>query len=454
MDIALSKPNLDIEIVDHLRECIETGWVSTGGRFIEEFEHKIADYVGVSNAVGCQSGTAGLHTALRILGVTAGDEVIVPTLTFIAAVNPVAYLEATPVFMDCDADFCMDAAKLRGFLEEECEVRDAVIATDSTKHCEGLKQSGIPHNHSDYTAEDGSRLYNKSTGKRIAAIVVVHVFGNIADMETIMNLANLYNIPVLEDATEALGSYITGGRYAGRYAGTIGDMGVYSFNANKIITTGGGGMIVAGKDRCSDEGVSLQSGCLADAKTQNAQRIERARYLTTTAKDDGLYFRHDDIGYNYRMLNLQAALGVSQADRLDEFITKKHGVYARYAELLSDIPEVTLLPLKSGIRSNAWFYCLYVADAERATFADKDLVGNTDNTRDKLMAHLIAQGIQARPVWVLCHKQSAYTTFKAYDITQAYDYESNVLNLPCSTSITDEEVRYVCDSIRSYFSHN
>ncbi|WP_298065664.1 aminotransferase class I/II-fold pyridoxal phosphate-dependent enzyme, partial [uncultured Cetobacterium sp.] len=278
--INLSVPNLDVDpIVENLRECVESGWVSTGGRFIGEFEEKIAKYVGTSEAVGVQSGTAGLHTSLSVLGVNPGDEVLVPTLTFIAAVNPVTYQGAIPVFIGCDDTLCMNPNLLEKFLREECVVRDGVT-------------------------------YNKKTSAKIAALAVVHVFGNMANMEKIMELAKEFNFKVLEDATEALGTYYTEGRYAGKYAGTMGDAGVFSFNANKIITTGGGGMVVS----------------------NNPEVLNEIRFLTTQAKTDQLYFIHDEIGYNYRMLNLQAALGTSQIDNLEDFIETKIKNYNLYKE--------------------------------------------------------------------------------------------------------------------------
>ncbi len=395
-EIPLSVPNLDIEIVENLRECIETGWVSTGGRFITEFEKKAAVYAGTEDAVSCQSGTAGLHTALRILGVRTDDEVIVPTLTFIAAVNPVAYLGAYPVFMDCDEYFCMDAKKLQRFCEEKCEFHE--YRRDTNEKSE-------------------KQLINKETGKRVKAIIAVHVFGNMADMETIMSIAEKYGLAVLEDATEALGSYVTEGKYAGYKAGTIGDIGVYSFNANKIITTGGGGMIVS----------------------RNKKYLDEARYLTITAKEaspeEALHFVHNEVGYNYRMTNLQAALGVSQIDKLEEFINVKERNFNKYARLLADTEGLRLLPFTPCIRSNKWFYALYV---------DETKFGES---RDALMHRLIESGIQCRPVWKLTHMQKAYEKSQSYEIEKAYDYERNVLNIPCSTNLTEEDVEYVCEII-------
>lgn len=382
-EIALSAPNLSLDILDVLRECIESGWVSTGGRFITEFENKVAEYVGVEGAVGMQSGTAGLHVALRILGVAQGDIVIVPTLTFIAAVNPVKYLGAEPVFMDCDETFCMDPEKLEQFCERECQW-------------------------------DGKVLRERRSGRRVVAVLPVHVFGNLCDLERIMEIAQRYGLKVLEDATEALGSYYTKGAYAGRFAGTIGDMGVYSFNANKIITTGGGGMIVS----------------------QKQEYLDRSRYLGVQAKNDTLYFVHDEIGYNYRMLNLQAALGVSQIDQLEEFIQVKRRNYQIYCEQLNGVAGLRMMPFHEGQRSNHWFYSLYV-DAERFGM-----------DRDALMHRLIAEGIQCRPVWKLIHTQKPYQNARSYEIERAFDLERNVLNIPCSTNLTAVDALYVSDRIR------
>lgn len=382
-EIPLSVPNLNIDIVDNLRECIETGWVSTGGRFIAEFEKKIADYVKVDDAVSTQSGTAGLHLALRVLGVKEGDEVIVPALTFIAAINPVRYMGAEPVFMDCDDSLCLDADKLEKFCEQQCRM------------------------------EDG-QLINNATERRISALIVVHIFGNLAQMERITAIAQKYHIRVLEDATEALGSYYTEGKYSGCFAGTIGDMGVYSFNANKIISTGGGGMIVSVKQEYLDE----------------------ARYLSITAKDDALFFVHNEVGYNYRMLNLQAALGVSQTDELERFVRIKKQNFDRYQEELKDVEGLSFLPFAASVRPNYWFYSLLIEEEKFGM------------SRDALMHELISSGIQCRPVWKLNHTQKPYAGCQAYQIEKAYQYETKILNLPCSTNLSLEDVEYICDKIK------
>ena len=383
--INLSVPNLSMDILDNLKECLESGWVSTGGRFIPEFESKVKKYMKVQNAAGVQSGTAGLHMALRVLGVEAGEEVIAPTLTFVAAVNPIVYQGATPVFIDCDDSLCMDSIKLEKFCKEECNFIDGV-------------------------------LINKKTNKKIKVLVVVHVFGNMTDMEKVMDIAKKYKLKVLEDATEALGTYYTDGKYKGKYAGTIGDIGVLSFNANKIITTGGGGMVVG----------------------NNKELVEKVRFLSSQAKKDPLYFIHDEIGYNYRMLNLQAALGTSQIDQLENFIETKTKNYKIYKEEFEKIDGLEILSFRDGIRPNHWFYSLKI---------DKEKYGIG---RDELLKKLVESDIQTRPIWGLIHQQKPYTSYQSYEMEKSLYYYDRVLNLPCSSNLTEKEVYQVIGKIREF----
>ena len=383
--INLSVPNLSMDILDNLKECLESGWVSTGGRFIPEFETKVKNYMKTKFAAGVQSGTAGLHMSLQVLGVQRDEEVFVPTLTFIAAVNPTTYLGASPIFIDCDDSLCMDPIKLEKFCSEECDFKEGV-------------------------------LVNKKTNKKIRALVIVHVFGNMADMEKIMDIAKKYNLKVLEDATEALGTYYTEGRYKGKYAGTIGDIGVLSFNANKIITTGGGGMVVG----------------------DNEELVEKVRFLSSQAKKDTLYFIHDEIGYNYRMLNLQAALGTSQIDQLESFIETKIKNYKIYKEELEKIEGLEILPFVEGIRANHWFYSLKI---------DKEKYGIG---RDELLQKLVDAGIQTRPIWGLIHQQKPYSACQSYKIEKALYYYDRILNLPCSSNLTEKEVYQVIEKIKEF----
>lgn len=372
--IPLSVPNLKGNELNYVTKAIEEEWVSTAGPFIGEFEQKLAHYVGTEDAVACQNGTAGLHLALLACGIEQGEEVLVPTLTFIAAVNPVKYVGAEPVFMDCDDSLTLDPDKLERFCKEECTFSQNI-------------------------------LVNISTGRRVSAIIVVHIFGNMADMVRITRIAKKYNLKLIEDATEALGTHYTEGELQGQYAGTIGDIGVYSFNGNKIITTGGGGMIVS----------------------KNREYLNRCRYLSTQAKDDTIYFVHDEMGYNYRMTNIQAAIGLAQLEQLETFIQIKEKNFRLYQEL-----GMNLLPFREGIHPNYWFYSY-----------------STDN-RDELLRHLDGKQIQTRPIWKLIHSLKPYEKARAYRIEKALYYYEHILNLPCSSNLTDENVRTVAEAITEY----
>lgn len=369
--IPLSVPNIKGNELEYVKKALESEWVSTAGSYIKEFEDKVAEYVNVTHAVACQSGTAGLHLALLACGVKQNDEVIVPTLTFVAAVNPIKYIGAEPIFMDCDDTLTMDTYKFRRFCIEECNFIN-------------------------------EKLINKKTGNVIRAVVIVHVFGNIANMKEIKEIANAYNLRIIEDATEALGSYYTQGIFKGYFAGTIGDIGVYSFNGNKIITTGGGGMIVSKIKEFAD----------------------RCRHLSTQAKSDTLYFDHDDIGYNYRMTNLQAALGLAQLEQLEKFIEIKMENYMEYRRM-----GLQLLPFSNDIRPNYWFYS-YVTDR-----------------RDELIQYLHEKKIQARPIWRLIHTLKPYEDSYAYKIDKAIFMHKSIINIPCSSNLTREEVHYVASEI-------
>ena len=381
--IPLSVPNLKGNELAYVKQAVESEWVSTAGPYVSQFEKDIAEYVHVPSAVACQSGTAGLHIALQICGVSRDDLVIVPTLTFIAAVNPVRYLDADPVFMDCDDSLCMDPEKLAGFCREECIYKN-------------------------------NTLYHKETGRRIAAVVVVHVFGNMADMEVVLRIAEQYNLKVVEDATEAIGTKYETGLYAGRFAGTMGDIGVYSFNGNKIITTGGGGMIVS----------------------RNMEHLREAKHLTTQAKADEANFIHDEVGYNYRLTNLQAALGIAQLEQLEIFISTKKRNYELYRKLLPRNFGLSILKFREGIRSNCWFYSLMCEDL--SVWRPAEII-------EKLKEH----HIQTRPIWGLIHEQAPYRGSICYKIEKADYYWKRVVNLPCSTNLTPEEVNRVVHTILS-----
>ncbi|WP_028855463.1 LegC family aminotransferase [Psychrilyobacter atlanticus] len=389
LNIPLSVPNLSKDIVPMIEECIETGWVSTGGRFITEFEEKVANYVGAEKAVGVQSGSAGLHVAYRVMGVEAGDEVICPTATFIATVNPMMYIGALPVFMDCDDTLNMDLEKLEEFLM----------------------------NNGQWTMDNGQEvLMNKNSGNKIKAICIVHVFGNPIDMVKVMEIAEKYKLKVIEDSAESLGSYYTKDGEKQAHTGTLGDIGVYSFNANKILTTGGGGMVVA--------------------KDKNI--LDKVRFLSVQAKTDPLYFTHDEIGYNYRLTNVASAFGVSQMNQLEGFIENKIKNYNLYKEAIKDIDGLEILPFNEDTRANYWFYSIMV---------DKDKYGID---RDELLVKLNECGIQSRPLWGLMHDQKPLKKYEAYKIEKARHYVDNLLNIPCSTNLTSEQVGAVVGKLKRF----
>ena len=375
--IPLSIPNFEGNEEKYVLDAVHQGWVSTGGAYIVQFEEKLAAFLGVEKAAACQSGTSALHLALVACNVKPGDLVIVPTVTFIAAVNPVKYQFAEPVFMDCDDSLCMNPEKLRSFCEIECELQE-------------------------------EHLVYKKTGQVVKAVVVVHVFGNLADMEQIMEIAGQYHLKVIEDATEALGSHFTDGKYAGKMAGTIGDYGAYSFNGNKIITTGGGGAITA----------------------NNPSDLDYVKYLSTQAKDDALYYIHNEIGYNYRMTNVQAAIGVAQLELLSEFIQRKQKNYDTYQKCLKKIGLPQLLEFRQGTESNKWFYSFPIP--KECAVEVRTLIESLQNEK-----------IQTRPIWGLIHEQKPYQSDIAYEIEKAEEYSRCIINVPCSTNLTEEEIERV-----------
>lgn len=378
--IPLSIPNFEGNERKYVDDAIDQGWVSTGGAYISKLEKNLADFLHVDNVAACQSGTSALHLSLVEAGVKPDDVVIVPPLTFIAAVNPVKYQFATPVFIDCDDSFCMDPVKLREFCENECEF-------------------------------DGQVLKYKNS--IVKAMVVVHVFGNMADMESILETTHKYNIKVIEDATEALGSKYTEGNLKGKYAGTIGDFGCFSFNGNKIITTGGGGAVTANK----------------------SETVDHIRYLSTQAKDDTHYYIHNEVGYNYRMTNLQAALGVAQLEELPEFIRRKQSNFELYKKLFSGFKLGKIIDFREGTSSNKWFYSLEI-NRNKVKASMRDII-----------TALQDKGIGTRAIWGLINEQIPYLNEDTYKLEKASYYASCILNLPSSTQITNDEIEYVVKQV-------
>lgn len=382
--ICLSTPNFRGNEKKYVDEAIETEWVSTAGAFIGRFEEHMAAKLSAKAACACQSGTAGLHLCLRHFGVSAGDLVLVPTLTFIATVNAVLYQSAEPVFFDCDEHMCIRVDQVEEYLERDCHL------------------------------EDGGTVETVS-GKTVKAVIPVHVFGDLCDMDRLMDLAERFHLTVIEDATESLGGVFDRERYAGRPTGTVGHAGVLSFNGNKIITTGGGGMVVS-----NDEAA-----------------VNHIRYLSQQAKDDAVYFVHEEWGYNYRMTNLQAALGLAQLEELDMFLETKRRNYARYQARLASCGYGELLPFGSEEGSNHWFYSFALRRPDPAK-------------RDRLLQYLNNRQIQTRPIWKLNHMQTPFRKYRAMDCGNALQFYDRVVNIPCGTNLTEAQLDRVCEALLAF----
>jgi aminotransferase in exopolysaccharide biosynthesis len=381
--IPLSVPSLKGNEWKYVKECLDTEWVSSAGTFVERFQSDLASFVRAPYAVASVNGTAALHVALLIVGVLPGEEVLVPTLTFIATINAVRYVGAEPVFMDCDDFYNVDVEKIVEFLANETEFRNG-------------------------------NTYNRSTGRRIAAIIPVHVFGNAAMLHGIVAICRERNIRIVEDATESLGTYYINPELQGRHTGTVGDIGCFSFNGNKIITTGGGGMLV----------------------TSIAKYAEKARYLTTQAKDDEVRYVHNEVGFNFRLTNVQAAIGVAQMERLPEFIESKRKIYAMYKDKTNSIEGIVVADSPGYARNNHWMIPLQIKS---------DRYGKG---REELMAFLNQHGIQTRPVWHLNHLQAPYRACQSYRVEKAVALLKTTLCVPCSVNLTEDDIDCVMGNLR------
>jgi perosamine synthetase len=367
----------------YVKECLDGGWVSSAGPFVDRFEREFARYVGAEFAVAAASGTAAIHLALMVAGVAADDEVLVSALTFIAPANAIRYVGAWPVFVDAEPKYWqMDAEKVIDFLDRKCMWRD-------------------------------SALYNKITGRRIRAILPVHILGHPVDMNPILEVARKYDLAVVEDATESLGA-----RYEGQMVGNLGDIGCFSFNGNKIITTGGGGMIV----------------------TNNAEFAQKAKYLSTQAKDDAFEYVHKQVGYNYRLTNLQAAVGCAQLEQLPEFVDAKRQLASTYCETLKHVPGLTTMPSAPWAFSTFWLYTILVEDVKHAI-----------DSRN-LSRELDKSGIQTRPLWQPLHLSPALRSDHQAPCPTAERLNRDALSLPSSVGLTDEDVRNVTSTIAEILS--
>ena len=375
--IPLSSPHFAGHEIEYLSQCIETGWVA-GGKFIEDFEEKVCSLLGKKRAVATASGTAALHVILKVIGVQPDDEVIVPTLTFVAPTNAISYLGARPVFMDVEPEYWqLDPEKLSDFLKKEC--------THSNRG-----------------------LQNRVTGRPIKAVVAVDLQGHPVDMDPILDMCREYDLTVVEDAAESLGAL-----YRGRCAGALADISCLSFNGNKVITSGAGGMVVTDNDAWAD----------------------KVKYYIDQAKDDPVEYYHGEIGYNYRITNIHAAIGVAQMERLHDHVAAKRNLAAYYNQRFQGLSGIITPAEADWAKSIYWLYTILV---------DPDVCG-TD--RNRLMTELQRIGIQTRPFWVPNHRLPPHSQCQAYRITAADRIHRQALSLPSSVGITDQQKAFVGEQV-------
>jgi perosamine synthetase len=375
--IPLAIPNLNGNEWKYVKDCLDSSYVSSVGSYVNRFEEEFANFLKVDRAVAVVNGTASLHIALLLCGVNSKDEVLAPNLTFVAPLNAIKYTGAHPILVDCEEETLgMDPHRLQQFLGKECEFRDG--------HCLNLR-----------------------TGKIIKALVLVHILGHSAKVFDIQAICKRYNIKLIEDASESLG-----GKHGELYSGTIGDFGCFSFNGNKTMTSGGGGMLIS---------------------TSN-EALEEAKHLTTTAKTNGLHFVHDQVGYNYRMVNVLAAIGLAQLEQIKTFLNAKKGNFQIYKEKLKDVSEFKLHEAPNE-ETSYWFYPLIIKDSERINV-------------DRMLTFLRENGVDCRPLWTLMEDLPMYEGCQKTRQDCSRKMVQRVVNIPCSTNITVEEIDTVCEMIK------
>jgi perosamine synthetase len=363
---SLHEPRFQGREHQYLKECIDSTYVSSAGSFVDRFENELADYTGARRAIVVVNGTSALHMALKLAGVKEGDEVLLPALTFVATANAIHYLGATAHFVDS---------------EEKTLGIDAVALRSWLKHCAEV-------------TEDGCR--NRQTGKCIKVLLPMHTFGNPCDLEGLLAVAHDYKLVLVEDAAESLGSF-----YHGKHTGTFGRLGALSFNGNKIITTGGGGAIL----------------------TNDEQLADRAKHLTTTAKLPHRWeYVHDEIGYNFRMPNLNAALGCAQLEQLNKFIQSKRELYNAYQESFKNISQLRLLQESRGCNSNYWLQTI-ILDKEISD--QRDIILDTTNNAN----------FMTRPAWKLIHQLEPYKNCPRAPLPVAESLAKRIVNLPSSAGL-------------------
>ncbi|HUR65297.1 MAG TPA: LegC family aminotransferase [Chitinophagaceae bacterium] len=378
--IPLSVPNIAGNEWKYVKDCLDTGWISSIGSYVTQFEQMVADFTGAKYGVAVMNGTAALHIALLLSGVRQDDYVILPNLTFVASANSIRYLGAEPLLIDADPDLWqMDLDLLEHFLENE-------------------------------THEKGGYLYFSKNGRRISAIMPVHILGNMCDMDRFSSIVKKYPLPVIEDSSEALGT-----TYKGISAGHFSPLACFSFNGNKIISTGGGGIII----------------------TDDEKMARRAKHLTTTAKALGDDYYHDEVGYNYRMVNVLAAIGVSQMELLPTFIKRKKECVAFYKQELKDVADIRFQKELPAVTTNGWLFTIQTEQQK------------------KVLDHLNTNNIISRRFWIPMNKLPMYKNcpYISHEDHSDYIYQT-CLSIPSSTNITDQEMNIVTREIKAAISKN
>jgi len=364
--VALHEPTFAGNEWLYVKECLDTGWVSSVGKFVDRFEADLAAYTGAKHAVAVVNGTAALHVALRLAGVRQGDEVIIPALTFVATANAVTYCGATPHFVD------------------------------SEERTLGLAPHALREYLQGVTEISGGQCVNRNTGRVIRALVPMHTFGHPVDIEGVLAVARDFHLALVEDAAESLGSTVHG-----RHTGTFGLMGTLSFNGNKTITTGGGGAIL----------------------TNDTALARRAKHLTTTAKVPHRWdYVHDEIGYNYRLPNINAALGCAQLEQLPDFLAAKRRLFERYQATFVGVPQSRIVAEPEGCRSNYWLQTLLL---------DESAAGQ----RDTILTATNDAGLMTRPTWTLMHRLAPYRECPKMNLPVAESLEGRLINLPSSAHL-------------------
>jgi len=384
--IPLSIPHLEGNEWKYVKDCLDTGWVSSVGSYVTQFEDMVAKYAGAKYGIACMNGTAALHIGQILLGVENGDHVIAPNITFVATLNAIKYTGANPILIDVNpSNWQMDLDVLEQFLCEETYLAEISL-----------------NGHNQIFS------HNKKTKKPIKAIMPVHVLGNIGNMDRLRTIGKKYHLQIIEDSTEALGS-----SYKGQHAGTFGKIGTFSFNGNKIISTGGGGVIV----------------------TNDEELAKRAKHITTTAKASPMEYFHDETGYNYRLVNILAAVGVAQMEQLPGFIERKKKMDAFYRSELSGIGDIQFQEVSNDVDPNCWLFTL-----------------RTSKMRD-LLSFLNGQKVQSRPFWVPMNQLPMYKNCEFISNNNQSDqvYQS-AISIPSSTGLTQEQLSTVVSIIKKFYN--